>query len=921
MKQTLTHVICLSEHWLCENEIPLYIPEGFTVGSSYCRRPPLVHGGTSILINSKIKYEILVVTDYCIDLVCEASAIVLLDYDFIVLSVYRTPNSNFNTFVDCLEKLLLYISTCRSHKYFAVCGDFNVDISKTHKSEVQYFLNILRSYNLYYTNEQPTRNKAVLDNIFTNVVKDNYKLTILSQDIISDHAGIWVNFSFPFIEQKESLRNHSSKVNKRLISPDRLSNFKECLSNSVWDCIYDKNNDVHTTCSNFLNVLTYYFNIHCPKVLVKCKDERYKQSKNWYTPELKNMRSYLLFLYDKWKNNLSLCDKVIFKNFKKIYNKAVWNAKLTANDKLLAKSQNKCKTAWKIINNECNNYKSSLPHKVPISPDRLNKYFVNISVSKDKSNNQNSVSSNLNFVELLSNFPRPNKIVQYDFRWKLIDERVVKSIITKLSNSHSEDIYGLSNFILKEIMDIILAPLTYIINSILQTNTFPNCLKFSKIIPIFKKGDQNLAENYRPIAIVPVISKVIESCIMDQLYCYFESNRLIYKHQFGFRPKYSTSMAVESVVDIIIRGFENKLVMGSVLIDLCKAFDTISHTILFKKLDYYGIRGQELCLIKSYLLNRKQRVDTYKSSSYLDVVAGVPQGSVLGPFLFLVFMNDFSSNVPTPSILYADDTTLICSENSISKVNFHLTQSLDSAKIWYSANNLMINQEKTEHTIFSLRKQFPHAKESLYKPVKLLGITLDSKLCWNVHIENVCKKLSRVIYLLRKLKHCVNPNTLLLAYFGFFHIHLCYGIRLWGNASSAPKVFLWQKKAVRILAGLNSRESCRDSFSIFNIMTFTCIYIYSNLSYVRENINRFNNNNIQAYNTRNKHDLAIPNFRLSKSLNSFSYQQIKLFNKLPLNIRSMSLIKFNNKVSKWLKSKSFYSLDEFMNCDMHDLVP
>uniref|UniRef100_A0A1B6LAY2 Reverse transcriptase domain-containing protein n=1 Tax=Graphocephala atropunctata TaxID=36148 RepID=A0A1B6LAY2_9HEMI len=915
LKENETSIVCLSEHFLHEDEISLFVPNGFVTASYYSRKPPLQCGGSSIIIDSRFKFEAIDVSAFCVNSLCEASVIFLSDFNLIILNVYRTPDSDFNSFIVILERLICFLMH-KKCKYFALTGDLNVDILKFDcDNEVRFFVNTLRSMNLYSNHCLPTRNKACLDIMFSNVDKDLCTCTLLKQDIISDHAGVFVNINLN-LNCDKSIEEVPEVKMKRLLSPVRLGNFKDTLMYNVdWPFLNNSLN-VNESCSAILNILTYYLNLHCPMINVKKKQNR-KVKLNWVTPEIELIKSYMLIFYDKWKSSLSLDDKDRFMRVKKLYNKAIAEAKKTANDTLLTKSKNKCKTAWQIVRNEAGSFIGpGKKNAIPLSPEVLNDHFVNVPVrlsSYFKGNDGN-------YCNMLNKYSRPQNTIENDFKWKVLDPQLVRDVVMNLSSSRSEDIYGFSNYVFKQIVDAILLPLTCLINAVLTVGVFPDALKYSKVTPIFKKGQKESPENYRPITIIPILSKIIESCMFKQLYEFFQVNNLFCKYQFGFRPRHSTSMAVESIVNEILNGLENKLVIGTTFIDLTKAFDLVDHSILLKKLDYYGIRKKELGLIESYLMSRMQMVSINNvSSSFKNIVAGVPQGSVLGPLLFLVFVNDFSNNVSSLSFLYADDTTLLCSDFDYCALNLKLINSLQQAKEWYFANKLIINDSKTDSLIFTNRTNI-EINDDLVKPVKLLGIFLDSKLSWETHVDSVCKKLSRVIFLLRKLKHCVNFEVLLMTYFGLFHVHLNYGARLWGNSSAANKAFLWQKKAIRVMANLSPQESCRQSFSNFKIMPLACIFILQNLVYVKKNINVYvSHDSIHDHNTRFRHNLVLPNVRLTKTYNSFSFQQIRLFNKLPIDIRELPPGMFESKMSSWLKFKAFYSIEEFMNCDTFNL--
>lgn len=836
------------------------------------------------------------------------------------MTVYRTPDSDCSLFLSTLEKCILQLMFRSQHKskHMAIAGDFNIDVLNLHKPDTQAFLDILRSFNLYCTNNKPTRNLSCLDNIVTNFPLDQCSSSLLEEGILSDHAGV-------FTKIKSILRSslitvdsdQGSNINfTRLLTQPRLENLNASLYHFDWSDLYVQN-DIDIAVDYFMNTVTNFYNYFCPKIKgTKHRKKGKKTSKKWFTPKLRQMRKTLLSLYDIWKSSNSEVDSSRFKQFKKWYRKAISEEKILANSNLIANAKNKCKAAWEVIKKESGEVKKHV--NIPLPPNILNDYFINVPNSVS-SQITSSNSNNVTYIDFLNNFELPECISKgQNFKWKAVDAATVESIGSRLSSSKSNDIFGLSNYVLKNIISSITLPLTHLINLILINGKFPQSLKQVKVTPVFKKGERNSPECYRPIAIVPIVSKIIQSCMLEQLYNYFVTNKLIYTHQYGFRPNHSTTMAIETIVNHILENFENKLVVGSCLIDLTKAFDCICHSILSNKLSFYGIKGKELGLIESYLQDRLQMVEVNGTKSdFKRVIAGVPQGSVLGPFLFLVFVNDFHCNIPNClSVLYADDTTLLNSQLNLSDAKNQIQQSMSIANLWFQANKLSVNKSKTENMYFTLK----NTEEQLPSSVKLLGITLDAKLTWEAHVVNVCKRLSRVVYLLRKLRDCVSAEVLVTTYYGLFHSILTYGIRLWGNSSQSLSAFIWQKKAIRTIASLTERESCKNSFIKFEILTLPSIYILSNLLFVKNNIGKFKSlRDTHHHDTRHKDELLTPQLRLNKTINSHCYQQIKMFNKLPQAIRLLPQPSFKIRLCKWLKSKAFYSVPEFFNCNMSDL--
>jgi hypothetical protein len=354
------------------------------------------------------------------------------------------------------------------------------------------------------------------------------------------------------------------------------------------------------------------------------------------------------------------------------------------------------------------------------------------------------------------------------------------------------------------------------------------------------------------------------------------------------------------------------------LVDLSRAFDSVCHDVLLSKLQYYGIRGKELQFFKSYLVGRFQLVHLgTEASSFREVLAGVPQGSVLGPLLFTIFINDLPSSMPCKTLLYADDTSFLHSGNDFQQTESFIQAMIDYGKMWFDSNFLTVNDAKTERICFSLRNMMSQDVSGIkYDHVKLLGITLDVKLTWVQHANSVISKLARVCFLLRRLKKCVSINMVTTAYHSFFHTHLLYGNLLWGNSSGAKQVFVWQKKALRIMFDIPIRVSCKPYFIENKIMTLCCIFIFQNIIFVKENVNKFfTRDTVHSYYTRGSTDLNAPAVRLSKFVKSHKYLQIKFYNKIPENFRGLDIKAFKRRLSRWLMSKAFYSIEEFFICN------
>ena len=823
---------------------------------------------------------------------------------FIVLAWYRPPSDPVATF-EKLEQVLQFFE--RENKEIIVLGDTNCDLLAIEQevslnvehNNTKRIKDLYQLYGLTQLISEPTREtchtSTLIDHIAVSAASNIVESGVLKISI-SDHYMI-----FCVRKYRGALKGQHKKVNTRQMKDFDQNSFLSDISSIDWDSILNCSKDINTAVENWSNVLSMIIEKHAPM--------RHRRVSEKYCPWITTQLKALARTRDRLRKSAVKAGSEIlmtaYRHVRNVVNKQNKTLKRQYFSDKIRRCEGDMKETWKAIN-QLVNKRSKTTNVSSLQEDN------NILTSSDEiaeSMNQYFCSIGQKLSEKIPHAENPLLHGDFSlnknstrFQFRAITPADIMKARQKFKVSKSFGIDGISSYFLKIGMPVLAPVLSTIFNRSISEGIFPNNWKVARVAPIYKEGPTENRSNYRPVSVLPVVSRLFEKTIFDQLYAYFDDNKLFYSHQSGFRTLHSVLTCLLKSSDDWYHDFDKGCLSSVVFIDLKKAFDTVDHTILIQKLCHYGVQGRELDWFKSYLQDRKQccKVNGH-TSKIANVNCGVPQGSCLGPLLFLIYINDLPCALKSTKVtMYADDTSISYSSKSIAEINEAVNSDLNRLQSWLGGNKLSLNVAKTQSMILgsssNLRKHHTdngepkinlHINEDNLDMIgsnKYLGVQIDSELKWREHVTFAIGKISRAMGMLKYAKKYLPLEIVKNMYISIVEPHFRNCCSVWGCCGETllDKLQKLQNRAARIVTNSSYDASSLPLIGSLGWLTIkemiefeTATTVYKSLhglapEYMQSmfmKLSEYSSRSLRNTNT----DLRIPSFTTSYGQRSFSY--------------------------------------------------
>lgn len=869
---------------------------------------------------------------------------------FNLICIYRSPSKCKESFLEELETL--FSSTLVQNTFDTiVIGDINIDVynknlldNSSHK-----YLNIISQFgfqNLNYST--PTRvqlyrdllTETLLDHILfrpANSNKISHAFVIESK--ITDHYPIFLNIL------NSSTQNHLKNSSRTKTTID-WSCLKNYLHDEKWQSVTDSNLP-EDSLECFYDILKTHIKNCTTTELISNKNNKIKP---WITEGLLNSICFRDKLFKQLSNHIRECSRLgvqpdsflinKYKDYRNFLKNLLRVSRNKYDSSCINKSLSNSKLLWKNINNIIDRDAASKPvinrivTETKVITDNkdlcneFNSFFVNIT--------QNIASQSSNITvnpEITADPPEQNNENFPKLKsFSKIDSQEIEKYINDLRTGSAAGLDELSSLTLKNCCHFISSPLAHIFNLCIETDTFPHQFKKSLISPIHKGKECWKLDNYRPIALLSHMSKILEKCIKTRLVKFLEENKLLSSNQYGFREGHSTEEAIFKLTKNIYNSIDNKTKSLCIFLDIRKAFDTINFEITYQKLIKLGITDKCLNFLKSYLEGRTQvcKINGVISNE-MHILSGVPQGSVLGPLIFLMYINSLCELKINGSIFcYADDTALFFEDTTWELVFQKANNFMSQVYKWFSHNKLFLNESKSVvlcfynniqsapprdlnikfHNINSCLLNFNpsitnctcHVLERV-KHTKYLGVIIDETLRWSEHIKLVTNRVRKSIYIFYRLRHLINQNLLIKIYLALVESVIGYGIIGWGGVfeTHAHSLIIAQKYVLKVLLHKNIRYPTVKLFLDTKMLNVKQLYLYRSVKFLKNYAHLFEKNKTD-FNLRSNRLFKVPHVTTKLGHSHFSFIGPKYMKHLYPILFTQSKCKINSDLRLWIRS-------------------